>query len=116
MGPIDDNQTKGIMPIKAVRSSPPFLETVQFIDRAGKLNSFCAEVDSGSFRTIIDRKYLSTHLPDTPVDALKELPCTYDHTPIRALQGTVNVRACFAGHAISTTVFIAGPPCQPLIG
>ncbi len=32
------------------------------------------------------------------------------------LQGTVDVHACFADHAVSTTIYIATLPCQPLIG
>ncbi len=50
-----------------------------------------------------------------PVEPLKDLPCTYDHMPIRALQGVVHIQACFGERSTSTTVFIAGPLCQPLI-
>ncbi len=50
------------------------------------------------------------------MEALTELPCTYDQTPIRALQGTVELKACFTGRSFSTTVYVAGPPCQSLIG
>ncbi len=90
------SQMNRIVPPKVTQSAPLFVKTVQFINRAGKLVPFCAEVDTRSFCTIIDRQFLSLHLPDLPVKALTELPCTYDYTPIRALQGTVDIHACFA--------------------
>ncbi len=76
------SQMNHIVPPKATQSAPPFLQTVQLITCAGKLMPFCAEVDMGSFCTIISRDYLSKYFQDKPVTALKELPCTYDHSPI----------------------------------
>ncbi len=75
------------------------------------------DMSYSSFCMIIDHQFLITHLPNMPVNVLKELPCTYDHSLIfRTLQGTVDVHACFADHAVSTTVYIATSPCHPLIG
>ncbi len=96
MGSDGCSQTNHIIPPKATQSALPFLQTGQFITRSGKLMPFCAEVDTGSFCTIISQDYFGKCLPGTPVTTLKELPCTYDHSPIRALQGTVDVHICFA--------------------
>ncbi len=116
MGSDEFSQMKHIMSLKATQSALPFLQTIYFISHAGKLKVFHAEVDTGSFCTIIDSQYLSSHLPDMPVKALKGLPCTYDHSPICTLQGRVDVCICSADRAISTTIYVATSPCQPLIG
>ncbi len=70
------SQTNHIMPPQAAKSSPPFKQTVQIITCAARLVPFCAEVDTGSFCPIIDQDYLSKYLPDKPVTALRDLPCT----------------------------------------
>ncbi len=67
---------------KATQSALLFVKIIYFINNAGKLKAFRAEVDIGSFCTIVNRQYLRSHLPDMPVKALKELSCTYDHSPI----------------------------------
>ncbi len=110
------SQTNHIVPPRAAKSSSPFMQTVQIITCTGRLVPFRAEVDTGSFCTIVDHHFLSMNLPNMLVMALRELSCTYDHSPIRALQGTVDIQACFADCAISTTIYVATSPCQPLIG
>ncbi len=82
MGPDRCSQTNHIVSPKATQSALPFQQTVQFITCAGKLVPFCAEVDTGSFCTIISWDYLSKYFPDKPVTALKELPCMYNHSLI----------------------------------
>ncbi len=66
---------------RATQSALPFVKIIYFINHAGKLKAFHVEVDTGSFCTIVDCEYLRLHLPDLPVKALMELPCTYDYTP-----------------------------------
>ncbi len=70
------------MPPQAAKSSLPFMESVQIITHAGRLVPFSAEVDTGSFCTIIECDYLNKFLPDRSVTALRELPCTNNHSLI----------------------------------
>ncbi len=82
MGSDGCSQMNHIISPRAIQSAPSFRQTIYFISHAGRLKVFHAEVDTGSFCTIIDRHFLSSHLPDMLVKALKELPYTYDYTPI----------------------------------
>ncbi len=38
-----------------------------------------------------------------------------NHSPIHAIQGTVDIHTCSADRTVSTTVYVAMLPCQPLI-
>ncbi len=78
----------------ATPSASPLFGTVQIISQVGKFMLLWAELDPGSPCTIISRKFLAMHLPNTPVDPLQKLLSTCGATPIRSLEVTVGIKAC----------------------
>ncbi len=64
---------------------------------------------------MVSHNFLGEHLSGQPVDPIKTVPCTYDHRPILAVQGTVDLRVSFAGWEMEATVYAVGNPCKPLI-
>ncbi len=95
---------------------PPFFQTVEFTDQSSRVKPFCAEVNTGSFCTMISCDYLASHLLSEPVDPVSEPPCTYNHRPILAIQGMVKLKASIADCAVEVVVYMVGNPCKSLIG
>ncbi len=105
-----------VMPSGTKQPPLTFLWTVQFINGSSKLRLLCAEIDMGSFCTMISHDYLVAHLLNEPVDSIADVPCTYDKWSILTIQGTVNLRVCSAGCTMDAKVYMVGDPCRPLIG
>ncbi len=108
-------QTDHIAAPQATWSSPPFMKTVYFIDHKGKLKPLTAEVDTGSFCTVINHEFLADNLLNKPMDPLKDFICTYSHQPIHAMLGTVDLHACLTDQAVSMRVYFGGLACLPLV-
>ncbi len=100
------NQSNSIALSQATLLSLPLFGTVQSINQTDQLKPLWAEVDPGFLCTIISQEFLAAHLANRPVDALKKLPSACNRKPISAIQGTVDVRACFAAHAMDATVYV----------
>ncbi len=84
------------------------MKTVYFMDHMGRPKSLTAEVDTGSFCSIVMQDYLAENLPNIPEKPLLDPPCTYSCQLIRDLIGTVDLCACCAGQTVSTRVYMGG--------
>ncbi len=110
------NRARSTAQSPGTRSAFPVFGAVQIKNRAGELKTLEAEVDPSSLCTILTRKFLEDHLPDTTLNALQKIPRCGSATPIHTLEGTVDLHACLKGRTARITAYIAGAPCQPRIG